>query len=128
LRSAKCQPENQQRRRKMYLLVNVLEQTARLPGILEGLAKIGVRGTTILNSSGMGRVLMTCGADLPATDEAKKVLIEGQSSNKTLFTVIKDEETLQEAINVIRSFCGNLSEPGKGILFAFPLEYVEGLT
>jgi nitrogen regulatory protein PII len=117
----------------MYLLVNVLEQTARLPGILEGLAKIGVRGTTILNSSGMGRVLMTCGADLPATDEAKKVLIEGQSSNKTLFTVIKDEETLQEAINVIRSFCGNLicgnlNEPGKGILFALPLEYVEGLT
>jgi hypothetical protein len=42
--------------------------------------------------------------------------------------VIKDEETLQEAINVIRSFCGNLNEPGKGILFALPLEYVEGLT
>lgn len=111
----------------MYLLVNVLEQTAQLPAILEGFAEIGVRGTTILNSSGMGRVLMKSGADVPATDAAKKVLIEGQTSNKTLFTVVKDRETLQEAINVIKSFCGDLNEPGKGIIFAFPLEYVEGL-
>lgn len=111
----------------MYLLVNVLEQTAQLPVILEGLAEIGVRGTTILDSSGMGRVLMKSGADVPATEEAKKVLIEGQTSNKTLFSVIKDRETLQKAINVIKSLCGDLDEPGKGIMFAFPLEYVEGL-
>jgi len=111
----------------MYLLVGVLEQTEHLPAILERFAKIGVTGATIFNSSGMGRVLMESGAELPATEKAKKLLIEGESSNKTLFTVIKQKETLQEAINVIRSFCGDLNEPGKGILFAFPLEYVEGL-
>jgi nitrogen regulatory protein PII len=111
----------------MHLLVSVLEQTEHLLGILERFTKIGVTGTTIFDSSGMGRVLMKSGADLPAKEKAKKVLIEGRSSNKTLFAVIKEKETLQEAINVIRSFCGDLNEPGKGILFAFPLEYVEGL-
>jgi nitrogen regulatory protein PII len=111
----------------MYLLVGVLEQTEHLPAILERFTKIGVTGATIFNSSGMGRLLMESGAELPAAEKAKKLLMEGKSSNKTLFTVIKKKETLQEAIKVIRSFCGDLNEPGKGILFAFPLEYAEGL-
>ena len=42
----------------MYLLVDVLEHTEHLPGILEGFTKIGVTGTTVLDSIGMGRPLM----------------------------------------------------------------------
>jgi hypothetical protein len=41
--------------------------------------------------------------------------------------VIREKAVLQEAVKVIRSFCGDLNEPGKGILFAVPLEFVEGL-
>ena len=37
------------------------------------------------------------------------------------------KESLQKAINVVRSVCGDLREPGKGILFTFPLDFVEGL-
>ena len=42
----------------MYLLVNVLEQTQHLSDILEGFAQIGIKGSTVINSTGMGRVLM----------------------------------------------------------------------
>ena len=42
----------------MYLLVNVLEQPEHLVAILEGFAKIGIKGSTVINSTGMGRVLM----------------------------------------------------------------------
>ena len=35
----------------MFLLINVVEQTEKLPEILEGFAKVGVRGTTILGST-----------------------------------------------------------------------------
>ena len=111
----------------MYLLVNVLEQTELLPDILEGFARIGVKGTTILNSSGMGRVLMQSGADVPIIDEIKSVLIGGKSRNMTIFSVIREKEILEKAIDVIRSFCGDLNKPGKGILFSFPLDFVEGL-
>ena len=41
----------------MYLLVNVLEQPEHLVAILEGFAKMGIKGSTVMNSTGMGRVL-----------------------------------------------------------------------
>ena len=111
----------------MHLLVEVLEQTEHLPALLEGFAKIGVTGTTILDSIGMGRVFVKSGAEVPAIDVIRQVLANGKPSNKTILAVIRDEETLQKAIDVIRSFCGDLNDPGKGILFTVRLDYVEGL-
>jgi hypothetical protein len=40
----------------MYLLVNVLEQPEHLVAILEGFAQLGIKGSTVMNSTGMGRV------------------------------------------------------------------------
>jgi len=111
----------------MHLLVNVLEQTEHLPALLKEFVKIGVTGTTVLNSLGMGRILLESETDVPAIAVIKEVLEKGKPSNKTIFAVIDNKETLQKAIDVVRSVCGNLSEPGKGILFTFPLDYVEGL-
>ena len=111
----------------MYLLVNVLEQTQHLSGILEGFAKIGIQGSTVLDSTGMGRVLMKTSATLPVMEQINKVLKDLESANKISLTVIREKVVLEKAVNVIKSFCGDLKEPGKGILFAFPLELVEGL-
>ena len=38
----------------MYLLVNVLEQPEQRVAILEGFAKMGIKGSTVMNSTGMG--------------------------------------------------------------------------
>ena len=111
----------------MYLLVNVLEQTQHLSGILEGFAKIGIQGSTVLDSTGMGRVLMKTKATLPVMKQINKVIKDLESSNKILLTVVREKAVLEKAVNIIRSFCGDLNEPGKGILFAIPLEFVEGL-
>ena len=111
----------------MYLLVNVLEQPEHLVAILEGFAKIGIKGSTVMNSTGMGRVLMKAGADGPAMEEINKMIADGESSNKTIFTVVKEKALLDQAIAVVKSLCGDLCEPGKGILFAVPLALVEGV-
>jgi len=111
----------------MYLLVQVLEQTQHLSGILEGFARIGIQGSTVLDSTGMGRVLMKTSASMPVMEQINKVLKDLETSNKIMLTVIREKVVLEKAVNVIRSFCGDLNEPGKGILFAFPLELVEGL-
>jgi len=78
----------------MYLLVNVLEQTEHLVAILEGFAKIGIKGSTVMNSTGMGRVLMKAGADGPAMEAISRMIADGESSNKTIFTVVKEKEML----------------------------------
>lgn len=111
----------------MYLLVNVLEQPEHLVSILEGFAKIGIKGSTAMNSTGMGRVLMKAGAEGPAMEEINRMIANGKSTNKTIFTVIKEKEILDKAIGIVKSFCGDLCEPGKGILFVVPLSFVDGL-
>ena len=111
----------------MYLLVQVLEQTERLAELLEGFAKAGVTGTTVVDSVGMGRVLLNSEADVPAMQTIKSVLSKGNPTNKTVFAVVQDEDTLRMAIEVVRSLCGDLDLPGTGILFTLRLDYVLGL-
>ena len=111
----------------MYLLVSVLEETEKLIDIMEGFAKIGIKGSTVLDSIGMGRVLMKARATLPVMKQINKVITDLQSSNKTIITVIQNKEILDHAIGIVKSLCGDLAQPGKGILFALPLEIVEGL-
>ena len=111
----------------MHLLVQVLEQTEHLAALLEGFAKAGVTGTTVLDSIGMGRVLLESGAEVPALQVIRNALTKGKPTNKTVFAVVRDEDTLRRAIEVVRSLCGDLNTPGKGILFTLRLDLVEGL-
>ena len=112
----------------MYLLVNVLEQTEHLAAILERFAGLNIKSSTVINSTGMGRVLMQVGTAMPGSEEIKKTLRKMEPSNKMIFTVVRDKETLDKAIGVVKSLCGDLSEPGKGILFTLPLDFVDGLS
>ena len=111
----------------MYLLVNVLEQPEHLVAILEGFAKMRIKGSTVMNRTGMGRVLIKAGAEGPTMEEINQMIANGESSNKTIFTVVKEKETLDKAIGIVKSLCGDLCEPDKGILFAVPLALVDGL-
>jgi nitrogen regulatory protein PII len=110
----------------MYLLVSILKQTQPMSDIVAGFANTGITGSTVINGTGMGRVLMQAKAALQLSDQINKVITDLESSNNIILTVINDKETLDQAIEIVKSFCGDLCKPGKGILFAFPLEVVEG--
>jgi len=112
----------------VHLVVDVLEQTELLGSLLEALAEIGVTGTTVLDSIGMGRVLLQSGADVPAINVISDVLAKGHATNKTIFAVVRDKETADKAVDVVRSICGDLNDPGKGIVFTIPVEFAEGLA
>ena len=112
----------------MYLLVNVVERSEQLPRIMEQFARIGITGSTVFDSTGMGRVLMKTRATLPVMQQINKVTTDLESSNKTVLTVIKEKNRLHEAIKIVKSLCGDLSKPGKGILFVLPIDIVEGVS
>lgn len=120
-------PKEQHRRRKPVKLPATY--TVKAGDTLWAICiKIGVTGTTVLDSIGMGRILTQTGADIPAIDVIREVLAKGKPTNKTIFAVIHDKETVDKAVAVIRSFRGDLDDPGKGILFTISLDYAEGLT
>ncbi len=73
----------------------------------------------------MGRILLESGADVPAQRIIKNVVAKGKPTNKTVFAVVEDEDTLQKAIEVVRPLCGDLNAPCKGILFTLRLDPVD---
>ncbi|MCK5832098.1 hypothetical protein KAH81_00340 [bacterium] len=112
----------------MYLMIFVLEQNSLLPEILEKLYKTGVKGTTVLNSVGMGRLLVQYGRTSPVGNLIKEKLRKGNYTNKTLFAVIRSEEVLDRAVDSITEVVGDLEKPDTGILFTIKLERVFGLV
>ncbi len=111
----------------MHLLVLVLEQNDKLPEILERLYSVGVKGTTVINSVGMGRLLAQYGKDSPVGKLVKEKLRKGNYTNKTLFAVIRSEDVLYDAIDTINETIGDLEKPGTGIMFTIKLDKVFGL-
>jgi nitrogen regulatory protein PII len=111
----------------MYVLVLVLEQVDKLPELLQKFIQNGLTGTTVLESTGMGRLLVEWKIGVPMLDFIESSVKDKSNMNKTIFSVIENEESLKEAISTIKKVTGDLNESGRGIMFAWPLTYVEGI-
>ena len=113
----------------MYALVLILNKTEYLEDILNNLMEIGVSGATILDSQGMGSAILTgdfAGSNLFGS--LKTAFDREHPYNKTIFTVIENEELLEKAMNTIKDVAGDLSKPGEGLMFTVPVIHVMGLS
>jgi nitrogen regulatory protein P-II 1 len=110
----------------IHLLVVVLNREEFLEDILTAFVEAGVSGATIIDSVGMGRVLAY---DVPIFAGLRKTM-DGQRSapyNKTIFTVIPDENMLHKTISLLEKVL-DLDVPGTGLLFVLPITMVKGLA
>jgi nitrogen regulatory protein PII len=110
----------------MQLLVIVLNKVDRLEDLLKDLLNVGIRGATVIDSTGMARVLHGDMDNIPIFGSIKMLINEGYSYNKTLFVVLKEEQ-VKLAIDSVKQTVGDLSKPDVGILFTIPLNHVEGI-
>lgn len=108
----------------MKLLVFVLNREELLEEVLEAFVEAGVPGATILDSEGMGRFLTY---DVPLFADFREFMKGNRPYNKTIFSVIDKEEKVKKLEELIEKICGSLSDPGTGILFTIPVDYVKGL-
>lgn len=109
----------------MKLMVIVLNKLDVLNFLLEDLSEAGITGATIINSTGMAKILANddnsfIGASLRALFETDR------DDNRTILAVIRDEQ-LQTVRKVIHDVIGDLSKPNTGIFFTVPIDFVEGL-
>jgi len=104
-------------------MVFVLNREEELEEILSGFLEIGIAGATIIDSMGMGRILAY---DIPIFAGLRGMLSGGRPHNKTIFSVLPDKGTYDQAAELIEDICGSLEDPGNGILFAIPLRDVRG--
>ena len=108
----------------MHLLVAVVNEPEKLDEILSGFVELGVRGATVINSEGMGRVLSH---DIPIFAGLKTLIDRSRPQNRTIFTVL-DDDLVEEVIVLFQEICGKLADPATGILFTLPLDRVVGLS
>ncbi len=109
----------------MHLLVLILNRVDLLDDILEAFLKLDVRGATILDSVGMGR---TIDEHIPIFAGLRTVFQAGRPSNKTIFSVIEDEEKLQQVVKMLRDQLDDFEIAGTGLLFVVPLCEVYGIA
>lgn len=108
----------------MKLLVFVLNKEEFLEDVLEAFVEAGIPGATILDSEGMGRFLAY---EVPLFADFREFMKGNKPYNKTIFSVVEDEEKIKKVEKLIEEICGSLSDPGTGILFTIPVDYVKGL-
>ena len=104
----------------------VLHKTEVLDSLMVALNKSGIKGATIINSSGMAHSLAV-NEDSYIISSLRAFLTPDREENKTIIMVL-DEEQVQTAKDVIYATVGDLSQPYTGIIFLLPAISVEGLT
>jgi nitrogen regulatory protein P-II 1 len=111
----------------MYLLVLVLDDVSHLNDVLQAWQGAGVRGVTILDSTGLNRILKR---HRPQAAYARFSQIAGtiHASHNTLFAVIDDLAVAEAAAGATQAVIGSLLEPDTGIMFALPLAQVWGMN
>lgn len=109
----------------MHLLVCVVNNTARVNEIIAGLASIGVTGATVIESHGTIDIAVE---KVPVFAGFRQLLHGDREVNRTIFSVIEEEDTLDRAMAVVEGICGDLDQPASGIMFVLPVTAVKGLA
>lgn len=112
----------------MLQLWLVLDNPALLNDVLEAWADIGVRGITILESTGVHRVRSrTSTHDAPFMLGFSRLLRTDQVGHNTLFAVVPSMELVEQLVEATEEIVGDLSQPNTGVLFAVPVAAAWGL-
>lgn len=110
----------------MYLLIMVLDDSTHLNEILDGWVDSGVRGVTILESTGLGRTLAQTGS-LRMYAGFSQLFAGGRVGHNTLFAVIEDLDIAEAAVKATEAILGDLKQAHTGIIFALPVVKTWGL-
>ena len=112
----------------MNVLVIVLNKMDYLDDILDCFVEIGIKGATIIDSQGMGSAITNSGrGNEPMFGAIRSFLDNARPYNKTIFTVIEDEEMLAEAVKIVKEIVGDIYKPGVGMMFTLPVGNTYGM-
>lgn len=107
----------------MHLLILILNKVECLDCIFKELLRIGVKGATIVESTGMARALDD--DSLSIFGSLRLMIDQDRESNKTILMAVNDDliplvrQTVNEAV-------GGLEKPDSGVLFGLPISFFDG--
>lgn len=107
----------------MYMIMFVLDDPGQLDALLETWEKAGIRGATIIESTGIHRrrkMILPMRYVFQATGNVEE-------SHYTLFAIVETDAHIQACLQATEQLVGDLDKPNTGIFAAWPLAVVKGL-
>ena len=111
----------------MQLLVLVLNKIELLEELMAQLSLGGISGATILQSTGMATTLAHAEEEVPMFRTLSKILNPDREESRTVLMVLKKEQ-VETAKKIVNDVTGGIHKPNTGILFALPIDFVEGMV
>ncbi len=111
----------------MYLILYVSKDVDQASDMLDIWVKVGVTGVTILESAGMSQLTKGIKDDIGITFSLTSLLRAHEVHHRTLFSAIKDEETVKKVVKAATDYVGDWSHPDVGVLLVWPLLEAYGL-
>lgn len=112
----------------MVLLMFVLDNPDHIDDVLDSWVAAGVRGITILDSSGVHRRRGEVDEQsVPMFLGLSRMFQSDQYVHNTLFSVIMDESIIPAVAEATEKVVGDLREPHTGVLFTLPIDKVWGI-
>jgi hypothetical protein len=107
----------------MFMIMFVLDDPDLLDEVLTSWEKAGIRGATIVESTGLQRVRKE---NLPMRYlfQSPNTVEEG---HLTLFVIVEDEALVQACLHATEQIVSDLDNPDTGVFAAWPLTHVRGL-
>lgn len=109
----------------MQLLVLILNKTECLDQLFEELLSIGIKGATVVESTGMARVIGDQSHDLFGS--IRMLIDTDRESNLTIFMAV-NESLVEKTRQVINEAVGGLENPDTAVLFGLPINFFDGKT
>jgi len=110
----------------MQLVICVLNRTELLDTLLKRLVEEGIRGATILDSTGLLRALADPD-DLPVFGVLRRIIDPEREHSRTIL-IAAEKKQVAVIRNVVNEVTGGLNQPDTGILIGLPIDFIEGVA
>jgi nitrogen regulatory protein P-II 1 len=107
----------------MFMIFFVLDNPEQLEATLQAWEKAGIRGATIIESTGIHRQLKQV---IPLRYLFQTTGSEEQG-HLTLLAIVETQELVQACLLATESVTGDLDGPNTGVFASWPLATVKGL-
>jgi hypothetical protein len=113
----------------MYFILLVLHDAEKCDPLLTAWENVGVRGATMLHSTGLGRLRGSGWMDdVPLFPSLENFTEHEEYFSRTIFTVVDSESMVDLLVEATESVVGDLTQPKTGFLVVMPVLRVYGLN
>lgn len=107
----------------MYMIMLVLDDINRLDAVIEAWEQIGIRGATIIESTGIQR-LKRKNVPMRFLFQSTGLIEQG---HYTLFVIVESDQMARACLKATEEIVGDLDDPNTGVFAAWPLLIVKGV-